>query len=229
MEKLCSRCNILQSDDQFRKGKKQCKSCIKQIQKELYLKNREDRILKSTQYAEKNHDKVKQYHKKRYAEQRHVYKEKAAEYYDQNKDYIIQKVANYRKVNRDVINLKRRSKKYHLSPEAKIRRSLHNRLNKIVKYKAIRIYDRAIDFLGCTPLELKSYLESKFLPTMSWENHGSLWHIDHIIPCAHFDLTKEEDQKKCFHYTNLQPLFATTTIINGITYIGNLNKKSKII
>jgi len=42
---------------------------------------------------------------------------------------------------------------------------------------------------------------------MTWENHGS-WHVDHIRSCCSFDLTQEEEQKKCFHYTNLQPLWA---------------------
>jgi hypothetical protein len=42
---------------------------------------------------------------------------------------------------------------------------------------------------------------------MSWENHGE-WHIDHIRPCAAFDLTLAAEQKVCFHYSNLQPLWA---------------------
>jgi hypothetical protein len=41
---------------------------------------------------------------------------------------------------------------------------------------------------------------------MSWNNHGSYWEIDHIKPCSSFDLTDIEQQKQCFHYTNLQPL-----------------------
>ena len=43
---------------------------------------------------------------------------------------------------------------------------------------------------------------------MTWENYGTYWHIDHIIPCGAFDLTKKTAQKKCFHYSNLQPLEA---------------------
>lgn len=77
-----------------------------------------------------------------------------------------------------------------------------------------------LKLLGCSLVELKTYLESLFQLGMSWENYGKNgWHIDHIIPCAAFDLSKPEEQHKCFHYTNLQPLWA----------IDNLRKGNKII
>ena len=47
---------------------------------------------------------------------------------------------------------------------------------------------------------------------MTWDNYGSYWHVDHIIPCCKFDLTDPEQQLKCFHYTNLQPLEATANL-----------------
>ncbi len=66
-----------------------------------------------------------------------------------------------------------------------------------------------IELLGCEVSFLKQHLESKFKPGMTWENHGVHgWHIDHIRPCASFDLSKPDEQQKCFHYTNLQPLWA---------------------
>ncbi len=64
-----------------------------------------------------------------------------------------------------------------------------------------------IDLLGCSIEFLKKRFESMFTEGMTWENYGK-WHIDHIIPCSIFDLTKPEAQAFCFHYTNLQPLWA---------------------
>ncbi len=58
---------------------------------------------------------------------------------------------------------------------------------------------------------LKTWLECKFKEGMTWENRN-LWHIDHVLPCSSFDLTKAEEQAKCFHYTNLQPLWASENL-----------------
>jgi hypothetical protein len=63
------------------------------------------------------------------------------------------------------------------------------------------------DLLGCSIDDLIRHLESKFQPGMSWDNHGK-WHIDHIRPCASFDLNNAEEQRLCFHFSNLQPLWA---------------------
>jgi hypothetical protein len=79
------------------------------------------------------------------------------------------------------------------------------------KYQAVpneRVRASLKELLGCTVSEARAYLQFKFLPGMSWDNR-ELWHIDHIRPCASFDLTDLEQQKQCFHYTNLQPLWAT--------------------
>lgn len=68
--------------------------------------------------------------------------------------------------------------------------------------------------LGCSILELKNYLESKFTEGMSWERRGEI-HIDHIIPLSSFDLTNREHFLKANHYTNLQPLWAVDNIRKG--------------
>lgn len=75
---------------------------------------------------------------------------------------------------------------------------------------------RTADLVGCTMEELRCHLERQFLPGMTWENYGKHgWHIDHIRPCASFDLTDPEQQRQCFHYTNLQPLWAADNIRKG--------------
>ena len=68
--------------------------------------------------------------------------------------------------------------------------------------------------LGCSMEDLKAHLENQFSTGMSWDNYGK-WHVDHIKPCCSFDLTDIEQQKVCFHYTNLQPLWATDNMKKG--------------
>jgi hypothetical protein len=77
----------------------------------------------------------------------------------------------------------------------------------------------AIKLLGCDIEFYKQYLEQQFKPDMSWENHGILWEIDHIKPCAAFDLTCEIQQKECFHYSNTQPLYYSDNRSKGAKYV----------
>tara|TARA_R110000751_G_scaffold131998_3_gene234420 strand:- start:438 stop:656 length:219 start_codon:yes stop_codon:yes gene_type:complete len=69
------------------------------------------------------------------------------------------------------------------------------------------------------------HLEDQFQDGMSWENYGRPngdylegWHIDHIKPCALFNLEDASQQKECFHYTNLQPLWAEDNLSKGDKY-----------
>lgn len=88
---------------------------------------------------------------------------------------------------------------------------LRQRLSKAIK-KGWKSGSSVAD-LGCTTEELKIHLESKFLPGMSWDNHGKEgWHIDHILPLASFDLTDLEQLRVAVHYSNLQPLWAEDNI-----------------
>lgn len=66
-----------------------------------------------------------------------------------------------------------------------------------------------LDLVGIDWAGLVDHIEKQFLPGMSWDNYGyETWHVDHIRPCASFDLTDPAQQRECFHYTNLQPLWA---------------------
>jgi hypothetical protein len=60
-------------------------------------------------------------------------------------------------------------------------------------------------------------LEEQFEDGMTWENHGE-WHIDHRRPCASFDLVDEEEQRICFHHTNLQPMWGTENLSKSASF-----------
>lgn len=138
--------------------------------------------------------------------------------------------SNYSKRNRH-----KTRKRYRSDINFKLKLLLRNGLVRVLKrietdYIKIKHFS-ILKLMDCEVDYLKKYLESKFKPEMNWSNHGEIWEIDHIIPCSSFDLSNLEEQKKCFHYTNLQPLFKTSEIAESFgyeDYIGNRDKYNKI-
>lgn len=61
--------------------------------------------------------------------------------------------------------------------------------------------------IGCSIDALRKHLEAQFLPGMTWDNYGTAWHVDHIMPVAAYNMEIPEQRSACFHYTNLQPLW----------------------
>jgi len=86
----------------------------------------------------------------------------------------------------------------------RMRMNLRSRIKLAMKGETKR--GSILSLIGCTMDFLKKYLEDQFDKFMSWENYGSLWTIDHIIPCAFFDLSIEDHQRMCCYYKNLRPL-----------------------
>lgn len=81
------------------------------------------------------------------------------------------------------------------------------RISNLIKRSGMSTPFHTDELIGCTKEILMHHIESQFKLGMSWENKGQ-WEIDHIRPCASFDLTDPAQQKRCFHYSNLQPLWA---------------------
>lgn len=116
------------------------------------------------------------------------------------------------------------AKKYRLRHKAKIRKAkneyekhkmktdIHYRNKKLIRKRIInalknkKCSQRTELLLGCSIKEYVLYLESNFQLGMTWDNQKE-WEIDHILPCVSFNLNNIEEQKKCFHYTNTQPLW----------------------
>ena len=130
-------------------------------------------------------------------------------------------LVKWRKENRKIINDKfiiyEKSRK-KIDAQFKLLKTLRSRLGTAIKSQNAYKNNKTNHLLGCSISFLKNFLESKFKEGMNWENHGE-WHIDHIKPCASFNLLDEEEQKKCFHYTNLQPLWAYENLSKGSKYI----------
>ena len=91
---------------------------------------------------------------------------------------------------------------------------LRRRLNAAMHASSAKAIDSSMSLLGCTPDELKAYLAARFVDGMTFDNYGE-WEIDHIKPCASFDLTDPEQQRVCFHFTNLQPLWRSANRSKG--------------
>jgi hypothetical protein len=126
----------------------------------------------------------------------------AKRYYTKNKLNILSKNAlRYKKLKQIDLNFR-------------LRCNLSSRISNAIR--GIAKSKQTIELLGCSVDDLKVYLESKFKDGMSWDNYGKNgWHVDHITPCARYDLSDPEQQKQCFHYTNLQPLWAIENFVKN--------------
>ena len=79
---------------------------------------------------------------------------------------------------------------------------IQNALRKIGQVKD----ETTIELVACQAQDLKEHFESLFTDDMSWDNQGE-WHVDHIRPCASFDLNDKDQWMVCFNWRNLQPLW----------------------
>lgn len=138
------------------------------------------------------------------------------DYYKKNKEKINSSKKEYFKI------YYREKHRNHVGYRIKqnVSRRIRNALENGKKNK------RTEELLGCSIEFLKKHLESRFTSEMSWENYGKWkvgesmkWNIDHIKPCAKFDLTDPEQQKICFHWSNLQPLWELDNCLKNDNYI----------
>ncbi len=170
---------------------------------------------------DKHREKVREAERVRYRKNPELYRERGKQRYLKNRQLIRKQTDEWKKNNPELVRKYQRisrNRRYKHDISYRIVCALRNRVRKTIcgEYKS----DRAIGLLGCSITDFRIYIESKFEPGMSWENYGrGGWHLDHIMPCAIFDFTKAEHQKRCFHFSNYQPLWQ----------FDNLSKRDKIL
>jgi hypothetical protein len=214
--------------DRDKKIREKNKDEKKKYNKIYQEKNKEKIREQKRKYLSVNRDKKQKYRKEYYLKNKEKAKERACEYYKNNKNHIKQYKKKYRFSNKDKINKRARDYRNN-NINAKIASLIRTRIRETLKLNNAKKSNSSMKLLGCSVDFLREYLELKFTNGMTWENHGLYgWHIDHIIPCSLFNLEDKDEQKLCFHYTNLQPLWATREIAmkygEDETYVGNLEK-----
>ena len=201
-----------------------CSECKINRRKEHYIKNKEHELKRNKNWRDKNPEKLTL--TARISSLKHSKKIQNLKITDAEAYDIIRKKRNILNNNWKKNNPEKKNKLQRLYRKrrnardpgfkllANCRTQIHRVLKGNIKSKKTK------ELLGCTVEELKRHLSSKFIDNMSFENYGK-WHVDHIKPCAKFDFTKPEEQVKCFHYTNLQPLWAIDNIKKGAKYDGS--------
>lgn len=199
---VCKSCRNKQTAKPGVFQKPTTKSCsVCKIEKEITLENFGQHTIKGRKYFRST---CIQCRREAEIKRREANPEKKREadtqYYEANKSKIIAK--QIEKVRND--------------PNLRFIVNLRSRIRDALKAKKTK---RTIEYLGCTFEFLKLWIESQFDEHMNWDNIGTYWHLDHVIPVAFFKLTNEAEIAICFHWTNLRPLEKIT----------NIKKSDKII
>ena len=202
MKKKCYKCKTEKRLEDFnnasrtKDGKQSsCRDC----QKKYTRDNREAIARKGKVYREKNKESV-------------AATKKA--YYEANKERVADYQKQWQTDNRERVNKWNRDRRAN-NPAHKMLHRMRIRMQHALNGQAK--LDTTIKLVGCTPEQLRDHLESQFVEGMAWGQKG-LWHIDHTLPCAAFDLTKKKHQRYCFHWSNLSPLWAADNLAKADKY-----------
>lgn len=207
--KTCSICQEVKfkykdfSISKYRNGteriRNECKPCRSKQECERRKENIEKYKEKDKTYYLANREKCLVKNRQRRLEKREVYNAQKRKYYQANKALIL-RYHQKNKVKRNLrVKLHRKS-----NTQARLICSLRSRFQ--LKCARTQV------LLGCSVKSFKNFLESKFDDKMTWQNYGTHWVIDHVIPLAFFNLSSVQEQFICFNWTNLQPLMKKTNM-----------------
>jgi len=192
LDHYCKKC----SRENSSKFRKEHIEYYQQYHQEYYQKNKCEHQEKSKIYRQNNKDKIIKAKKEYYEANKERIKAKAKKYSEDNKVKKQMRDRQYR------IDHKKERNKYELNKknnnkEYKMICMIRAKVSNILKRHKAAKSDHTLNLIGCTIKQLIGYIESKFLPGMTWENYGLHgWHIDHIKPCISFNMTDPIEQQK---------------------------------
>lgn len=183
-----------------RKHVNQCKTCLyeylKKYKNEIQSQQRTLRPKKRTEkidYKCKLCNKIKSYTEFQYRKDSKSYRYECKTCHKSN-------LAEYCK---NVYNEKRRLKKKE-DIHFKILCNHRNYVYKcLTKFKLKR--GSSVDYIGCSISNLKQWLEYQFDEGMSWDNYGTFWTVDHVLPLSLFNFENESEQTIAFNWKNMRP------------------------
>lgn len=201
--KLCNKCEIKKDYSEFykeRNGKNGVRSICKSCDIKRRVGFRKNNLNQERKTARLRYDKDES------KIARLKIKEKNSQYFAEAQKKHYYKNIEYSREKHRIYDKERRSN----DSIFKLRRSLSNRINRIINNQGFKKRSKTESMLGCSWEEFKQYLESKFQPGMTWDNYGE-WEIDHIIPCC--SAINEQELLILQIYTNLQPLWKVDHVI----------------
>ena len=108
------------------------------------------------------------------------------------------------------------NKNRKLDPNFKLKYALRSNLHSHIRRIENGVKsERSLTYVGCSLNFLRSWFEFQFVQNMTWGNHGTVWHIDHINPCSSFDLTDEDMLYECYNWSNLRPIYSLENLSKG--------------
>jgi len=229
---LCPWCRVCIKENQKEYSKRpEVKARRKEYSKGWRQENKEQLKEKKKEYYQDNKKKIEEKRKEYLQDNKEKIREQQKEYNQKNKEKFKEYKKRYCQKNRE--KHKEYCKEYHQRPEIKEKRNNAEKLKRLTDHqfklnnnisgamrrslkgnKSGRHWETLV---GYTLQELKLYLEKQFDLFMTWENQGSYWHIDHVVPVSWFKFTKSEDEgfKKCWALENLQPMEGIENIKKG--------------
>ena len=186
-----------------------CKTCKNELPESEFYWNKT-----KSKYENSCKSCMRQKRKQRYKKDPAKELSRNKKYTDKNKDKVNEYKKQWARDNKDQRTVYAKNK-YQNDPIYRLKSCLRSRLTQAVSKK----YGSTMELVGCSIDNLIQHLESQFMEGMTWDNYGE-WHVDHIRPCASFDLSCVKQQRECFHYTNLQPLWRKDNQDKGDKFIG---------